>query len=108
MEVVIPVCLEPKKKLFLLLYKNLGIEMIYILNQRLIAQNIPRDKADQVLTDIVLNFASSLNYWMSTFLTDVKESNKQLSSDCLRNAFESVISSSSIMKLTPSSFDKLY
>lgn len=107
-EVVISVCLEHKRKMFLLLYYNLGVEMLYILNQRLVAQNITREKADQVLTDVILNYASSINYWMTSFLTEVKESNKQLSVLSFKNAFESVISSSAIMKLTPPSFDKLY
>jgi hypothetical protein len=82
--------------------------MIYILHQRLVAQNIFQEKSDQVMTDVVLNYASSVNYWMTSFLTEVQESRKQISVTCLRNAFESVISASAIMKLTPPSFDKLY
>jgi hypothetical protein len=36
-----------------LMIMNLGGEMMYILEQRLIAQSIPREKAEKVIADIV-------------------------------------------------------
>lgn len=90
---------------YLLLYHNLGGELIYILNQRLIAQKISKDKANKVLVDVITNLVHSRNYWLRTF-----ESCSDRVLDCLtlKIPFQSVISSSPIMKLTASSYDKLY
>lgn len=88
-----------------LLYHNLGGELIYILNQRLVAQKISKEKANQVLVDVMTNFVNSRNYWLRTF---VSCSDRVLDSLSLKIPFESVISSSPIMKLTPASYDKLY
>ena len=88
-----------------LLYHNLGGEMMYILSQRMVAQKIARDKADQVLTDVISNFVSSRSYWLRTFMSN---SDRCINSQVLKSPFESIISSSPIMKLTPSSYDKLY
>lgn len=102
--------------IFLLLYHNLGGEMIYILNQRLVAQKISQDKCHQVLTDVLLNFCTSTNYWMNTVLASLREqpdpdsvsNSRKWSSSTLKETFRSVISSSSIMRLTTSSYDKLF
>jgi hypothetical protein len=90
---------------YLLLYHNLGGELIYILNQRLIAQKISKDKADKVLVDVITNLVHSRNYWLRTFESC---SDRVLDSLTLKIPFQSVISSSPIMKLTASSYDKLY
>ena len=38
-----------------ILITNLGIEMIYILNSRLKAQNIPPEKSSKVINDVVIS-----------------------------------------------------
>lgn len=91
--------------MFQLLYQNLGGEMMYILRQRLQAQKIGKEKADQVLTDVLSNLVRSRSYWLRTFLSNAEA---RVDSLLLKVPFESVISCSTIMKLSPCSYDKLY
>lgn len=92
--------------LYILLYHNLGGEMIYILHQRLIAQKISPSKSTQVLSDIVNSFVQSRKLEMSSFYGFTSYDHLNLGK--MKCVFESILSSSPTMKLTQSSFDKLY
>lgn len=92
--------------LYLLLYHNLGGEMIYILNQRLIAQKINPSKCSQVLSDIISSFVQPRKLEMSSFYGFTSSDHLNLTK--MKTVFESILSSSPTMKLTPASFDKLY
>ncbi|KAG5192071.1 organic solute transport protein 1-domain-containing protein [Tribonema minus] len=65
-----------------MLVLNMGCEMLYILNQRLLAQNVPEDKSNRVLADVT----------RTMFATEVFKK----------------LAHSSIMCLNDNSMDKLY
>jgi len=80
---------------------NLGGEMIYILEQRLRAQNIPGDKSVKVLHDVVKTMFSG------KFISEVFRPAEIYSNTSTRQIFEK-LAHSSIMRLSESSMDKLY
>lgn len=75
--------------------------MVYILNQRLVAQKIPRDKADKVRQDVVKHILDS------TFVEDLMKPQPLYSMTSTRQVFDK-LAHSSIMKLQKSSMDKLF
>ena len=80
---------------------NLGGEMMYILEQRLIAQKIPPEKACKVITDIVRTMFNA------KFVKELFKPQDLYSSASTRQIFDR-IAHSSIMRLSESSMDKLY
>eukprot|EP00287_Rhodomonas_sp_CCMP768_P011480 CAMPEP_0196731550 /NCGR_PEP_ID=MMETSP1091-20130531/11231_1 /TAXON_ID=302021 /ORGANISM="Rhodomonas sp., Strain CCMP768" /LENGTH=379 /DNA_ID=CAMNT_0042074691 /DNA_START=11 /DNA_END=1150 /DNA_ORIENTATION=- len=80
---------------------NLGGEMMYILEQRLVAQKIPPDKARKVIADIVRTM------YNPKFIQELYKPQELYSSASTRQIFER-IAHSSIMRLSESSMDKLY
>ncbi|XP_049800809.1 protein OSCP1 isoform X1 [Schistocerca nitens] len=84
-----------------LLFLNLGGEMIYILEQRLHAQQIPQDKSVKVLTDIV---SVMLN---ERFLQELFKPQEIYNKQALKKLFED-LAHASIMRLNTASMDKLY
>lgn len=107
---------------FTFLYFNLGGEMMYIINQRLIAQQTTPDKSQRgkrrrapscsfdlisslsVIDDILVSFLSLYHHHLTRFM----DSPSKLGSSYLKNTFESITSSSPIMRLTQSSYHKLF
>lgn len=80
---------------------NLGGEMVYILNQRLVAQKIPKDKADKVRQDVVKHILEP------SFVEDLMKPQPLYSMTSTRQVFDK-LAHSSIMKLQKSSMDKLF
>ena len=79
----------------------LGSEMVYILEQRLRAQNVPDDKARRVLGDIGRTLLAS------KFIEELFRPQECYTTKSLRTIFER-IAHSSIMRLSESSMDKLF
>ncbi|XP_066125729.1 protein OSCP1 isoform X1 [Saccopteryx bilineata] len=94
-----------------LLFLNLGGEMLYILDQRLRAQNIPGDKArrdewtevdrKRVLHDIILTMFNK------TFIEELFKPQELYSKKALRTICDR-LAHASIMRLNEASMDKLY
>ncbi|XP_014674452.1 PREDICTED: protein OSCP1-like [Priapulus caudatus] len=84
-----------------LLFINLGGEMIYILDQRLRAQNIPQEKAKKVIHDIVGTMFNR------RFMTELFKPQELYSKKALRTVFDK-LAHASIMRLNSASMDKLY
>ncbi|XP_005111931.1 protein OSCP1 [Aplysia californica] len=84
-----------------LLFINLGGEMMYILDQRLRAQNIPQEKAKKVLNDIV---ATMFN---KRFMEELFKPQALYSKKAMRTVFDR-LAHASIMRLNAASMDKLY
>ncbi|KAL3882260.1 hypothetical protein ACJMK2_028622 [Sinanodonta woodiana] len=84
-----------------LLFINLGGEMVYILDQRLRAQNIPDEKAKKVLHDIVATM------FHQKFVEELFKSQPLYSKKALRTVFDR-LAHASIMRLNAASMDKLY
>ncbi|XP_041963079.1 protein OSCP1 isoform X2 [Alosa sapidissima] len=95
-----------------LLFINLGGEMLYILDQRLRAQNIPADKAKkadawleedrrQVMNDIITTMFNK------KFLEELFKPQELYSKKALRTVFDR-LAHASIMRLNQASMDKLY
>uniref|UniRef100_A0A2K5QF48 Organic solute carrier partner 1 n=1 Tax=Cebus imitator TaxID=2715852 RepID=A0A2K5QF48_CEBIM len=84
-----------------LLFLNLGGEMLYILDQRLRAQNIPGDKARRVLNDIISTMFNR------KFMEELFKPQELYSKKALRTIYER-LAHASIMKLNQASMDKLY
>jgi hypothetical protein len=80
---------------------NMGGEMIYILNQRLLAQKIPVDKADKVRSDVIRHLFSE------EFIRELLVPQQLYSMTSTRQVFDK-IAQSSIMKLQTSSMNKLF
>lgn len=80
---------------------NMGGEMIYILNQRLLAQKIPVDKADKVRSDVIRHLFSE------EFIRELISPQSLYSMTSTRQVFDK-IAQSSIMKLQTSSMNKLF
>uniref|UniRef100_T1JL15 Protein OSCP1 n=1 Tax=Strigamia maritima TaxID=126957 RepID=T1JL15_STRMM len=89
------------QRTFPMLFLNLGGEMVYILDQRLTAQNIPDDKARKVLNDIV---STMLN---KRFMEELFKPQQLYSKRALRSVFDK-LAHTSIMRLNTASMDKLY
>uniref|UniRef100_A0A4W4HQS6 Organic solute carrier partner 1 n=1 Tax=Electrophorus electricus TaxID=8005 RepID=A0A4W4HQS6_ELEEL len=93
-----------------LLFINLGGEMLYILDQRLRAQNIPTDKAKKdwieedrrrVMNDIITTMFNN------KFLEELFKPQELYSKKALRTVFDR-LAHASIMRLNQASMDKLY
>ncbi|KAJ8366449.1 hypothetical protein AAFF_G00355500 [Aldrovandia affinis] len=84
-----------------LLFINLGGEMLYILDQRLQAQNIPADKAKKVMNDIISTMFNK------KFMEELLKPQEVYTNKALRTVFER-LAHSSIMRLNHASMDKLY
>nr|XP_012620655.1 protein OSCP1 isoform X2 [Microcebus murinus] len=84
-----------------LLFLNLGGEMLYILDQRLRAQNIPVDKAQKVLNDIISTMFSR------KFMEELFKPQELYSKKALRTVYDR-LAHASIMRLNQASMDKLY
>ncbi|KAM6967755.1 protein OSCP1 isoform 2-T2 [Aplochiton taeniatus] len=97
-----------------LLFINLGGEMLYILDQRLRAQNIPADKAKKVpIADwIEADRRRVMNDIITTmfnkkFLEELFKPQELYSKKALRTVFDR-LAHASIMRLNQASMDKLY
>ena len=84
-----------------LLLVNMGGEMIYILDQRLVAQSIDRDKSSRVLSDVVKSMFNE------SFLHALFRPQEIYSINATKEIFRK-LSHSSIMRLNESSMEKLY
>ncbi|KAM9488062.1 protein OSCP1 isoform 1-T1 [Clarias gariepinus] len=84
-----------------LVFINLGGEMLYILDQRLRAQNIPTDKAKKVMNDIITTMFNK------KFLEELFKPQELYSKKALRTVFDR-LAHASIMRLNQASMDKLY
>lgn len=84
-----------------ILVLNLGGEMIYILNQRLQAQNIPREKAVKVLGDVMKHM------YTQVFLDELFKPQEIYSVASTKQIFDK-LAHSSIMRLNKTSMDKLF
>jgi len=84
-----------------LLYLNLGGEMLYILDQRLRAQNIPQDKSKRVLHDILCQMLAK------PFVLELYKPQEIYSKKAMRTVFDH-LAHSSIMRLNTASMDKLF
>lgn len=80
---------------------NLGGEMLYILNQRLQAQNIAEEKARKVLQDVVKAMFSP------SFIEELFKPQAMYTLAATKQIFEK-LAHSSIMRLNQSSMDKLF
>ena len=84
-----------------LIVVNMGAEMIYILQQRLKAQNISNDKSSRVLADTVTAL------FEMSMVSKIFEPCNMWQSAAFRELFHNV-THSSIMRLNDQSMDKLY
>lgn len=84
-----------------LLFINLGGEMIYILDQRLRAQNIADEKAKKVLHDIIATM------FHKRFMEELFKPQPLYSKKAMRTVFDR-LAHASIMRLNAASMDKLY
>ncbi|XP_055442349.1 protein OSCP1 [Bubalus kerabau] len=84
-----------------LLFLNLGGEMLYILDQRLRAQNIPGDKARKVMNDIISTMFNQ------KFMDELFKPQELYSKKALRTVYDR-LAHASIMRLNQASMDKLY
>ncbi|KAK3096796.1 hypothetical protein FSP39_003360 [Pinctada imbricata] len=84
-----------------LLFINLGGEMIYILDQRLRAQNIPDEKSKKVLHDIISTM------FHKKFMEELFKPQPLYSKKAMRTVFDR-LAHASIMRLNAASMDKLY
>ena len=80
---------------------NMGGEMVYILNQRLIAQKIPPEKSEKVRADVIKHMFSE------AFIRELIVPQPLYSMTSTRQVFDK-IAQSSIMKLQTSSMNKLF
>ncbi|GAB6030388.1 Protein oscp1 [Chamberlinius hualienensis] len=80
---------------------NMGGEMMYILEQRLSAQNVPAIKAQKVLNDIISTMINK------DFVKELFRPQDLYSKGALKSTFDK-LAHASIMKLNASSVDKLY
>ncbi|KAG8588377.1 hypothetical protein GDO81_005963 [Engystomops pustulosus] len=83
-----------------LLFINLGGEMLYILDQRLRAQNIPPDKAKKVMNDIITTMFNK------KFMEELFKPQELYSKKALRTVFDR-LAHASIMRLNQASMDKV-
>lgn len=80
---------------------NLGGEMLYILDQRLRAQEIGHDRSSKVLQDVVKTMLSK------KFVEELFRAQEMYSMQSTRQIFEK-LAHSSIMKLNATSMNKLF
>lgn len=84
-----------------LLYLNMGGEMVYILDQRLKAQNVKKEKSTKVLADIVGTMVNS------KFMEELFKPQELCSKKAMRTLFDK-LAHASIMRLNQTSMDKLF
>ncbi|XP_035222998.1 protein OSCP1-like isoform X2 [Stegodyphus dumicola] len=82
-------------------FLNLAGEMIYVIKQRLEAQNISEDKSSKVIQDII---STMLN---DQFIAELFKPQKMYSRSAMQFVFEKLVHSS-IMRLNSNSMGKLY
>lgn len=80
---------------------NMGGEMVYILNQRLIAQSVPTDKSHKVVHDVMKSM------YNPKFISALFEPQAVYTNASVRQVFDR-LAHSSIMRLNETSMDKLY
>ena len=80
---------------------NYGAEMFYILEQRLIAQNIVKDKSSKVLRDVTKSM------FAPQFVQELMRQPELYTQSAVREIFDR-LAHSSIMRLSDNSMDKLY
>jgi hypothetical protein len=80
---------------------NMGGEMIYILQQRLMAQNIADEKARKVLEDVIKTM------YTPVFLEELFKPQEMYSNSSTKQIFDK-LAHSSIMRLNKQSMEKLY
>ena len=84
-----------------ILIVNMGGEMVYILAQRLQAQNVPPDKSRRVLQDVIRTMYNKM------FIEELFRPQDVYSMHSTRQIFDR-LAHSSIMRLNESSMDKLF
>ena len=84
-----------------LLIINMGGEMAYILQQRLVAQKIPEAKSSKVLHDVIRTM------YNKNFINALFDPQMVYSNESVRQVFDR-LAHSSIMRLNENSMDKLY
>lgn len=84
-----------------ILFLNLGGEMVYILDQRLRAQNIPAEKGRKVMHDILCTMLNK------RFMVELFKPQDAYSKKAMRIVFDR-LAHASIMRLNAASMDKLY
>lgn len=84
-----------------LIFLNMGGEMCYILDQRLQAQSVRKEKAVRVMNDICSTMFNA------KFLDELFKPQEQYSKRAMRTLFDK-LAHSSIMRLNTTSMDKLY
>lgn len=80
---------------------NMGGEMVYILAQRLEAQNVPIDKSKRVLQDVIRTMYNPM------FIAELFRPQDVYSMQSTRQIFDR-LAHSSIMRLNESSMDKVH
>ncbi|KAF4320334.1 hypothetical protein BBO99_00000462 [Phytophthora kernoviae] len=92
-----------------MLIVNMGAEMIYVLDQRLKAQNIPRDKSSKATNTAVATVLEDIVKTMhnETFMEELFKPHRMYSNVSTRQIFDR-LAHSSIMRLNTNSMDKLY
>lgn len=88
-------------KALALIFLNLGGEMLYVLDQRLYAQQIQTEKGGKIMQDIVCSMFGE------KFLDEIFRPQELCSRKALRTIFEK-LAHTSIMRLNESSMDKLF
>ena len=83
-----------------MLIVNMGGEMVYILAQRLQAQNVPLDKSKRVLQDVIRTMYNPM------FIQELFRPQDVYSMQSTRQIFDR-LAHSSIMRLNESSMDKV-
>jgi len=86
---------------FPLLFFNLGGEMLYVLNQRLEAQNVPSDKSQKVLSDIISTM------FKPNFCQQLFESKSVYGMKTLCELYKKLIHAS-VMRVSKDSMGKLF
>ena len=84
-----------------ILFYNMGGEMLYVLDQRLKAQNIPVERGKKVFSDIVGTM------YKPQFLQEMMKASSMYSKQAIRTIFNKLVHSS-IMRVNKESMDKLY
>ncbi|RLN72755.1 hypothetical protein BBJ28_00006287 [Nothophytophthora sp. Chile5] len=90
-----------------MLIVNMGAEMIYVLDQRLKAQSIPRDKSSKGLRLLLLLEDIVKTMHNETFMAELFKPHRMYSNVSTRQIFDR-LAHSSIMRLNTNSMDKLY
>lgn len=84
-----------------ILVLNMGGEMLYVLEQRLVAQSVDEKKKNRVLRDVVRTMFSN------RFVSELFKPQSMYTDASIRQVFEK-LAHSSIMKLNETSMNKLY